>query len=113
MGPGSAFPVLAEESAVSCAGLRWKWYLVKALCEALRDQCESFMKVMVDVQGARIGVMRQIIDYNTSDPDVMALFVGALTTLQQQGDPLNLGDFLLPPSAHLSQAFLCTFLSRW
>lgn len=42
------------------------------------------------LQGARIGVMRQVINTNTSDPGIMQLFETALTTLQQQGDPLNL-----------------------
>ncbi len=38
------------------------------------------------LQGARIGVMRQTITPNTSDPDVMTLFGNALSTLQQQGE---------------------------
>ena len=36
-----------------------------------------------------MGVMRQVINMNTSDPGVMQLFETALTTLQQQGDSLS------------------------
>lgn len=46
---------------------------------------------MLALQGARIGVMRQVINTNTSDPGVMQLFGNALTTLQQQGDPHTTG----------------------
>lgn len=44
------------------------------------------LRLGADMQGARIGVMRQVINTNTSDPGVMQLFETALTTLQQQGD---------------------------
>ena len=40
----------------------------------------------LSLQGARLGVMRQTINSNTSDPDVMMLFGNALSTLQQQGE---------------------------
>ena len=46
----------------------------------------SISRLSADAQGARIGIMRQIINMNTSDPYVMALFGNALVTLQQQGN---------------------------
>lgn len=57
--------------------------------EGVHDQ--SFLETFVFLQGARIGVMRQVINTNTADADVMALFGNALTMLQQQGDLLALG----------------------
>ena len=41
------------------------------------------------MQGARIGVARQVVNYNNSDPYVLGLFGQALTTLQEQGDTLS------------------------
>jgi Asp-tRNA(Asn)/Glu-tRNA(Gln) amidotransferase A subunit family amidase len=53
--------------------------------ETMVDKAEWHADSLLYLQGARIGVLREVIDTQTADAEVMQLFQNALSNMTSQG----------------------------